>query len=85
MCCNCVYHLNKIRAECWCGNSYGKHGITNGCTMRCGENTECGSGFKNSIYRIGIKISFSFKKILILNNNKICREFENGNHQNFSC
>jgi hypothetical protein len=39
--------------ECWCGNSYGMHGVDhNGCSMSCAGNAReiCGGPYRNSIY-----------------------------------
>jgi microcystin-dependent protein len=43
--------------ECWCGDSYGKHGAaaqSGDCNMKCGGNAEaaCGSGNRNSVYQV---------------------------------
>ena len=40
--------------ECWCGNSYGRHGAnTGGCSMTCSGNSAemCGGPHQNSVYR----------------------------------
>merc|ERR1712085_94137 len=43
-------------AECWCGNSYGKHGAAANeeeC-LPCNSDTDvmCGGGFRNSLYKV---------------------------------
>ncbi|CAH1786133.1 unnamed protein product, partial [Owenia fusiformis] len=51
-----VYAGIQIGAQCWCGNSYGKHGKVDDseCTIKCtGEPWRiCGDHWKNNIYRI---------------------------------
>lgn len=43
--------------ECWCGNSYGKHGIeadVDACAMKCSGNEDelCGGPNRNRVYQI---------------------------------
>ena len=48
---------------CFCGNSYGKHGILkeSECNRLCSGDTSevCGGGWKNSIYATGVYILWS--------------------------
>lgn len=48
--------------ECWCGNSFGKHGTTGAvCNQRCPGNSKefCGGYLTNDVYSTGIQERFS--------------------------
>lgn len=51
----------NIRTECRCGNSYGSHGSSEGCNLKCPVNTTelCGGFLSNSVYDVMLR-----KKIL---------------------
>ena len=47
------YAGTQHSTECWCGNSYGIHGVDhNGCNMPCAGNAVeiCGGPYRNSVY-----------------------------------
>lgn len=41
-------------SQCFCGNSYGKHGPSNNCVDKCGGNPNeiCGGAWTNSIFKV---------------------------------
>lgn len=44
----------QSHSQCFCGNSYGKHGPSNSCALQCRGNPNeiCGGEWTNSIYKV---------------------------------
>ena len=57
---------NKDYATCLFGNSYGKHGTSNNCTVH--NNNTYGLGWANAIYKVENTIGKSTKNPIVLNN-----------------
>lgn len=48
------YAAAQYGSSCFCGNSYGKHGKTTNCGMRCAGNSNefCSGSWANSVYDV---------------------------------
>lgn len=49
------YAAAQYGAQCFCGNSYGRHGKAANCDMMCAGNSNevCGGSWANSLYELG--------------------------------
>jgi len=55
-CATYLYFGLQFGGSCWCGNSYGSHGVSTACTMPCDANNAqiCGNAYANSVYSTGV-------------------------------
>ncbi|WDP86113.1 MAG: hypothetical protein HUN05_14065 [Desulfobacter sp.] len=75
------YAATQYVSHCFCSNTYGKYGPSQGCNMKCSGNAAeiCGGGWANSVYELasfsspakGKKTSAGAKEIKIFSNNNI--------------
>jgi hypothetical protein len=73
------YAGTQNATECWCGNSYGSHGVdTNGCKMPCAGNTAeiCGGPGRNSVYDVNVTLVHKVRVVLEGHNHLHMREVQ---------
>ena len=58
-CAGYLYSATQAGAYCWCGNSYGKYGVSTGCNAPCNGNPNiiCGGSWANSVYSVNVQMN----------------------------
>ncbi len=58
-CAGHLYFAIQAGQYCWCGNSYGKYGVSTGCNSPCfgNPNIICGGSWANSVYSVNVQMN----------------------------